>query len=101
MPNKLIAFSSISPTEQIKRHAPVVSQEQTVSFKDVFKNALEKVNQVENESSVKTEAFMQGKITDMHDVMVTAQKAKLTVEATVQVQQKVIDAYNDIMRMQV
>lgn len=103
MPNKLIAFSSISPNEQIKINRPqaVDTQEKTVNFKDVFRDALNKVNEAENKSNLTTEAFMQGKISDMHQVMLTAQKAKLTVEATVQIQQKVLDAYNDIMRMQV
>ncbi|MFB4475749.1 flagellar hook-basal body complex protein FliE, partial [Oceanobacillus caeni] len=48
-----------------------------------------------------TEALASGNIDDLHDVMITAQKASITLETTVQIQKKVIDAYNEIMRMQV
>ncbi len=48
-----------------------------------------------------TNMLATGKLKDLHNVMITAQKASITLEMTVQIQQKVIDAYNEIMRMQV
>src|SRR5690625_422991 len=73
----------------------------TIQFSQIFKNALENINKIENESNLKTEQLAMGKDVSLHDVMITAQKAAITVEATVQIQQKVIDAYNEVMRMQV
>lgn len=73
----------------------------TVQFSQLLKNALENVNKIEHESNIKTEQLAMGKDVSLHDVMITAQKAAITVEATVQIQQKVIDAYNEVMRMQV
>lgn len=71
------------------------------NFATVLKNALENVSKAEHESNVKTELFAAGKIDNLHDVMITAQKASIAVETAVQIQQKVIDAYNEMMRMQV
>lgn len=81
-------------------------QERTIAepeqkFSNILKSAIEHVNKVENEANIKTEQLATNKIEDLHDVMITAQKASITVEAAVQVQQKVIDAYNEMMRMQV
>lgn len=71
------------------------------NFANTLKSAIDGVNEAQIESDEKTEALAQGNIDDLHDVMITAQKASLTLETTVQVQGKAIDAYNEIMRMQV
>lgn len=71
------------------------------NFSDVLKNAIENVNRAQLVSDQKTEAFAMGENIDLHDVMITAQKASITLETTVQIQKRVIDAYNEIMRMQV
>lgn len=71
------------------------------NFATILKNALNNVSKAEHASNEKTQLFAAGKIDNLHDVMITAQKASITVETAVQIQQKVIDAYNEIMRMQV
>jgi len=78
-----------------------LKEEKDISFSSVLKNAIEKVNETQKESDIKTEALAEGKVNDLHDVMITAQKANLTMETAVQIQQKVIDTYNEVMRMQV
>ncbi|MFD2044098.1 flagellar hook-basal body complex protein FliE [Ornithinibacillus salinisoli] len=86
----------------LKLNTPTISPGEAQSkFANVLKNAIEGVNETQIISDQKTEALAQGKIDDLHDVMITAQKASVTLETTVQVQRKVIDAYNEIMRMQV
>jgi flagellar hook-basal body complex protein FliE len=71
------------------------------NFANMLKNAINNVNDLQVMSDKKTEALAMGKIDDLHDVMITAQKASITLQATVEVQRKAIDAYNEIMRMQV
>lgn len=71
------------------------------NFADLLKASIENVNNMQKQSDIKTDALALGKINDLHDVMITAQKASITLETAVQVQRKVIDAYNEVMRMQV
>src|SRR5690625_457502 len=71
------------------------------SFANILKQSIENMNNVQAVSDQKTEALVNGDIEDLHEVMIAAQKASITIDATVQVQKKVIDAYNEIMRMQV
>jgi len=71
------------------------------TFAQTLNTEIDKVNDAQIASDMKTEALATGKINDLHDVMITAQKASITLETSVQVQRKVIDAYNEIMRMQV
>ncbi|TVY10685.1 flagellar hook-basal body complex protein FliE [Paenibacillus cremeus] len=47
------------------------------------------------------EQFVKGEISDVHQVMIASEKASLGLELTVQVRNKVIEAYQEIMRMQV
>ena len=70
-------------------------------FAGQLKNAIEQLNASQIESDLKTEALVNGEIDDLHDVMITAQKASVTLNTAVEVQQKAIDAYNEIMRMQI
>lgn len=84
------------PTERIKTPG-----EAQTRFANVLKNAIDDVNDAQKVSDLKTEALATGQIDDLHHVMISAQKASITLETTVQIQRKMIDAYNEVMRMQV
>lgn len=71
------------------------------NFANTLNGAIEKLNEAQNKSDQMTNMLAAGQVKDLHNVMITAQKASITLEMTVQVQQKVIDAYNEVMRMQV
>lgn len=77
------------------------TNETNTDFKSVLKDALNKVSKAEHEANAMQQMMMEGKVEDLHQVMIASQKASIMVEAAVQVQQKVIDAYNEVMRMQV
>lgn len=70
-------------------------------FSNQLKTAIEQLNATQIESDIKTEALANGEIDDLHDVMITAQKASVTLNAAVEVRSKALDAYNEIMRMQI
>ncbi|QKY69028.1 flagellar hook-basal body complex protein FliE [Lentibacillus sp. CBA3610] len=89
MPNSEIAKQTVTPNEAHQ------------NFANTLKTAIENVNNAQAESDKKTEALAKGQIDDLHDVMITAQKASVTLETSVEVQRQVIDAYNKIMRMQI
>lgn len=71
------------------------------SFKSIFKDALQNVSEIENYANQQQRMLIEGNTNDLHNVMLAAQKATLTIETTVQIQQKVIDTYNEVMRMQI
>ncbi|MFS0672431.1 flagellar hook-basal body complex protein FliE [Ornithinibacillus sp. 179-J 7C1 HS] len=90
--------SLINATDVKKVTTPGEAQ---ANFANLLKNAINNVNELQVVSDKKTEALAMGQINDLHDVMITAQKASVTLQATVEMQRKAIDAYNEIMRMQV
>ncbi len=71
------------------------------SFKTALSQAIQDVNLLQQESAEKTKQLAAGELESLHDVMITGQKASVALQATVEVRNKVIEAYQEIMRMQV
>jgi flagellar hook-basal body complex protein FliE len=73
-----------------------------VDFASVLKSSLDSVAQVQNQASALQNAFVLGddKVS-LSDTMIAMQKANISLQTTVQVRNKVVAAYNDIMNMQV
>jgi flagellar hook-basal body complex protein FliE len=72
----------------------------TPSFGDLLTQAVSKVNEVQKTSSSMADAYERGVAgVDITDVMIASQKASVAFQATVQVRNKLIDAYRDIMNM--
>lgn len=73
-----------------------------IDFANVLKNTLDGVAEVQNKATGLQNAFVLGddKVS-LSDTMIAMQKANIALQATVQVRNKVVAAYNDIMNMQV
>lgn len=71
------------------------------SFKTALNEALHKVNDAQHASQKATDKLARGESIDLHEVMITAQKASITLQTTVEVRNKIVEAYQEIMRMQV
>jgi len=71
------------------------------TFFDSVKNAVDKVNDTHNKSSALSEAYDRGEEVPLTEVVLNMQKASLAFEATLQVRNKVMKAYEEIMNMPV
>ena len=70
-------------------------------FKDAVKKAIGEVNKLQTEADKAAVNLASGDVEDVHKAMIAMQKAKLALDFTIQVRNKVIEAYQEIMRMQV
>lgn len=78
------------------------SEPAAAPFADLLKNSLDNVNAIQGQAQELTEAFAAGKAgTSLHDVMIAGAKANIAFQATVQVRNKLVSAYHDIMNMQI
>jgi len=79
-----------------------VAETGKVNFASVLKSSLEGVAQAQSQAATLQHAFVMGddKVS-LSDTMIAMQKANISLQATVQVRNKVVAAYNDIMNMQV
>lgn len=71
-----------------------------VDFSELLTNALDRVNDDQINSQNMGEAFMLGEIDSLHDVTIAGMKADLSINLAVEVTNKLLSAYNEIMRLQ-
>jgi flagellar hook-basal body complex protein FliE len=73
-----------------------------VSFSDALKAQLENVSSAQNQADDMGKRFTAGDDSvSLSDTMIAMQKASISFQATVQVRNKLVTAYHDIMNMQV
>ena len=70
-------------------------------FGEAMRGALSQVNEMQAQSSAITEAYERGETTDIAAVMLSRQQASVGFEATMQVRNRLLSAYKDIMNMPV
>jgi flagellar hook-basal body complex protein FliE len=69
-------------------------------FGALLKQSIDQVNEIQQEASAMRESFERGEgDMDLAQVMIAAQKSSLSFEAMVQVRNKLIEAYKDVMNM--
>ena len=70
-------------------------------FSQILKSTLEQVNQAQQTAQKMSEDFAAGDNVNLQDVMINLQKANLSFQEMVQVRNKLVSAYHDIMNIQV
>ena len=71
------------------------------SFAQTLSEAVNEVNQLQKTADVKMQKLATGESQNIADVMIATEKADIALRLMVQVRNKVINAYNEIMKMQV
>ena len=69
-------------------------------FGTMLKDELNKVNELQIKSAEANRQLVTGEAEDIHSVLLAAEEAKLALEMTVQVRNKLIESYQEINRMQ-
>lgn len=69
-------------------------------FSKILSEALESVNEQQKKVEQMSDDFATGKVSNIHELVVEAEKASISLRLTVEVRNKIVDAYREIMRMQ-
>ena len=99
--NGISTFNAISPSIFNKATEIGGGESVSKSFGEFFSEALNKVNDLQLQSEQLTNDFAAGKTDNIHQVMIAAEKADISLQFTMQIRNKIMDAYNEIMRMQI
>lgn len=70
-------------------------------FSKTLMDVLKDVSSSQQEARTKQNAFMTGQPVDYHDLMISMEKASTSLQLTMAVRNKVLEAYQEIARMQV
>ena len=98
------AVSFMTPTQsvgELNTTNKVTSANAQQQFADALKEAIANVNEQQNTSDMMTQKLISGGDVDLYEVMVAAQKASITLNTTIEIRNKAVEAYQEIMRMSV
>ena len=97
------AISGLSGLQPLSPQAvkPTGSTESAQGFSDAVAKAVENLDGLQNTADKAGMQAATGRLTDVHDYMIASSKAQVATELTVAVRNKAVDAFNEIMRMQV
>ena len=70
------------------------------SFQDAFKESLDKLNEKQIEADNITNDFIAGKDVEVHEMMLSMEEAKMSLQLAIQVRNKVVEAVQELTRMQ-
>ncbi len=82
---------------------PVINNNRQVhrTFSETMEDFVQDVNDLQEHSGKTVERFLTGEIENVHDVMVAVEKAGISFELMMEIRNKMIEAYHEVMRMQV
>ena len=83
--------------------APVVpaGEASGSAFRDVLSGAIQNVESFRQNASTSVERLLSGESEELHSTIMATQQAELSFELFQQVRNKIVSAYQEIMRMQV
>jgi flagellar hook-basal body complex protein FliE len=70
------------------------------AFKSIFESTVGAVQSLQNDATSAAQKFMTGESEEVHSVALAGQKAELAFELGLQVRNKVVSAYQEVMKMQ-
>ena len=73
----------------------------STSFKEILKDSINKANELEKEADKEVQKLAKMDSQDIHATMIAIEKADLKFQTMMQIRNKIINAYEEIMRMQV
>ncbi|MDR3592750.1 MAG: flagellar hook-basal body complex protein FliE [Negativicutes bacterium] len=71
------------------------------SFANVLSDAITDVNKLQNDAQQASINLATGKLNDVSEVVIATEKATIALQLTMQVRNKIVEAYQEVMRMQV
>ena len=82
-----------APVKQVSQGGP--------GFSDLLKNAVESVNTMQHAAGRLEDAVAKGENVNIHQAVIAGEKAGLSFRLLMQVRNKMVEAYQEVMRMQV
>lgn len=85
------------------RTAPPARRESEApeDFGQLLMDVLKEVNQSQQNARELETAFLTGRPVEVHDLMIALEKASLGMQLTLQVRNKLLEAYQELMRIQI
>lgn len=102
MVSEILKARDYLPVEQ-QRSASIASKVSNggPTFGDTLDEYVQDVNAMQKESATQVEKLVTGEPVDIHDVMIAAEKAKTSFSLLMELRNKALDMYREVIRIQV
>ncbi len=70
-------------------------------FKEMLDNAIDTVSDLQRNADQLTQKLATGELKDLHQVMIAVEEVNVALQLTMQIRNKIVEAYQEVMRMQV
>ncbi|HWB86794.1 MAG TPA: flagellar hook-basal body complex protein FliE [Bryobacteraceae bacterium] len=97
MPGPIVPISGAAMPAPVRQ---VTESSGGSGFQDAFASAIQSVEASRQSATASVEQFLNGNGEELHTAVMATQRAELTFELFMQVRNKVVSAYQEIMRMQ-
>lgn len=97
--NSINSINSINQVQQAEK----VNKSSTngLEFSNLLEEAIDKLDQTQKSSQSANLSLLTGNVENIHSVILEAEKAEIALSLALQIRNKIIDSYNDIMRIQI
>jgi len=95
-----LPISSINPIAVPGAAAPASATSRPGEFQQILSGAINSIEGLQNNASDAVQKFLSGENEELHTTILATQRAELAFELGLQVRNKVVDAYQEIMKMQ-
>jgi flagellar hook-basal body complex protein FliE len=96
----VVPIANISPLTLPQLTPSTSSAGQSGDFQKVLTGAISQVESLNNSAADSVQKFLRGDNEELHTTILATQKAELAFQLGLQVRNKVVDAYQEIMKMQ-
>ena len=100
MSNTIFPGISGFPTPPTSPTSPTGTERTENSFKKTLRNTLGSVEKLRSTSETQMSELMQGDRQDIHNVMIAVEKADVAFQLMMQVRNKILNAYQDVSKLQ-
>ncbi len=97
MSTPILPISGVALPDSIR---PAGQSQGGGAFQDVFTSAIQEVEAFGQNASTSAQKFLAGEGEELHTTIMAAQRAELAFDMFLQVRNKVVSAYQEVMRMQ-
>jgi len=94
------AISALTPEYQKNRYSSLETSNNRTDFISYLNNALQEVDDLQKEAADSAKKLVLGGEDYLHNTMIAYEKANLALQLTIEVRNKIVEAYQEIMRMQ-
>ena len=96
-----VRFGDIGPVRYTPLGRPFEAKPEGPSFQDTLTSALSETNRLQLDAGTQLERLVAGEDVDLHQVMISSEEASVAFDLMMEIRNKLLEAYQEVQRMNV